>query len=281
MEQKTLQNAVALDGIGVHAGVACRVTLVPAREGSGIVFINAASPKQRIRVGDVVPEPAMHATVLRGEGWAVSTVEHLMAAVWVAGVTNLEILVEGPEIPILDGSSLLFCQALKEGGVVRQGGFARFVTPAQIIQLHDEKGRSLVLEPATDGLTIAYAAGFKHPLAGVDRLHTRVTPEIFEHDVAPARTFGFLEQLPHLRQHKLARGTSLGNSVVIGDYLMNEMRLAGECVRHKVLDLIGDMSLLGVGLQARVRADRTSHDFNRLLIKHFKENPTQWLPVEA
>lgn len=278
--QKTIQAPITIQGIGVHAGVASTIVLSPASEHTGIIFINANNPTQRIRIGDVVPEPAMHATVIKTDGWAVSTVEHLMAALWVFGVTNLEILVTGTEVPILDGSALLFCHEIRQAGIVTQQAPAKAITPKHEVTIADEKGRKLIITPAAAGLSIAYAAEFRNPLTGKGVLNIALTEYAFEHEVAPARTFGFLDQLPLLRQYNLARGTSLGNTLVVGDDLVNPMRLSDECIRHKMLDLIGDMALLGVGLQAHVAATKTGHDFNRLLVKQYKEHPEDWSVVD-
>jgi UDP-3-O-[3-hydroxymyristoyl] N-acetylglucosamine deacetylase len=224
----------------------------------------------------------MHATVIKTCGWAVSSVEHLMAAVWVAGLTNLEIVVSGAEIPILDGSALLFWQAIKNAGIVDQDKEAVSIEPRRELVLADAKGRRLVVQPrANPGghLSLEYTADFKHLLVGGGSFKADLTGTLFGDEIAPARTFGFLEQLPLLRFHQLARGTSLGNSVVIGDDVMNEMRFVDECVRHKVLDLVGDMALLGVCLQADVVAHKTSHDFNRLLVQHYLLHPDEWRRV--
>ena len=278
--QKTIQAPITIQGIGVHAGTVSTMVLYPAPEHTGIVFINANNPAQRIRIGDVVPEPAMHATVLKTDGWAVSTVEHLMAALWVFGITNLEMVITGTEVPILDGSALLFCHEIRQVGVVTQGVPAVIIMPKHEIIIADEKGRKLVVSPAPEGLSVAYAADFRSPLTGKGALDITLTEQAFEQEIAPARTFGFLDQLPLLRQYNLARGTSLGNTLVLGDDLVNPMRLSDECVRHKMLDLIGDMGLLGVGLQAHVAATKTGHDFNRLLVKQYKEHPEDWCVVD-
>jgi UDP-3-O-[3-hydroxymyristoyl] N-acetylglucosamine deacetylase len=279
MLQKTLKEPIVLAGIGIHTGALSQVTLLPAAEGTGIVFVSESNTSSRIKVGTVVPEVAMHATVLKYDNWRVSTVEHLMAAVSAAGLTNLEIIVRGAEIPILDGSALLFWQSIKNAGIVDQKVQAVVIRPKSEIFLSDDKGRQLLVLPhdATgQGLILEYAADFRQAMLGGATFEGQLTAGFFEQEIAPARTFGFLEQLPMLRFYGLAKGTSLGNSVVFGDSLMNEMRFTNECVRHKVLDLIGDMALLGVSLQARVKAHKTSHDFNRLLVEHYLRNPSCW-----
>ncbi|MBS1987712.1 UDP-3-O-[3-hydroxymyristoyl] N-acetylglucosamine deacetylase [Candidatus Dependentiae bacterium] len=291
-KQQTLRGEIFFQGLGVHTGAPCSITLKPADAKSGISFINEQNPDQIIRVGSVIPDPAMHATVIRTNQWALSTVEHLMAALMLMGIDNVDILVSGTEIPILDGSALLFVQGIVDIGVLEQDASKQWITPRERLEFADDKGRSMFIEPAVldqhqdergfkPALFIDYNADFIHPLNGNPVLTGQVTQDFFMHEIAPARTFGFLEQLPFLRHHKLAQGTSLGNSLVIGNgELLNEMRLPDECVRHKFLDLIGDLSLLGKNLIGSVKANKTSHNFNRLVIEHFLKNPEKWLVIE-
>jgi len=287
-KQQTLRSELFIQGFGVHTGAPCSIKLKPANQNSGISFINEQSSDQVIRVGHVIPDPAMHATVIRTNQWALSTVEHLMAALMLMGVDNADIFVQGTEIPILDGSALPFVQGIADVGLQQQDALKQWITPRDILEFTDDKGRFMVLEPAIPvqqiyqpALFIDYNADFIHPLNGNPVLTGRVTQEFFVREIAPARTFGFLEQLPFLRHHKLAQGTTLGNSLVIGNgELLNEMRLPDECVRHKFLDLIGDLSLLGKMIIGNVKANKTSHNFNRLVIEHFLKNPEKWRVIE-
>ncbi len=291
-KQQTLRSELFFQGLGVHTGAPCSIRLQPAYANSGISFINDKSPDEVIRVGSVIPDPAMHATVIRTKQWALSTVEHLMAALMLMGIDNLDIIVQGTEIPILDGSALPFIQGIVDVGLREQNASKQWITPQEPLKFADDKGRSMFIEPAILGhqqddknlqpaLFIDYNADFVHPLNGNPMLMGHVTQDFFMREIAPARTFGFLEQLPFLRHHKLAQGTSLGNSLVIGNgELLNEMRLPDECVRHKFLDLIGDLSLLGKSLIGSVKAHKTSHNFNRLVIEHFLKNPEKWRVVE-
>jgi len=279
--QQTIKNPVTFSGIGVHSGIQSSVTVHPADEGTGIVFRHATAPKT-MKVGTIVPVDAMHATVLKHEDWFISTVEHLLAAIWVLGIDNAVLEIRGNEIPILDGSALPFMQGLTDAGLVAQGLSKAWLTPKQTLTFADAHGRSLVIEPSlqnTHDLNVSYTTTFAHPLAGNGVWKGLITPEVFYTDLAPARTFGFLDQLPFLRHHKLAQGTSLGNTVVIGEELLNDMRMPDECVRHKVLDLIGDLSLLGTGLLGSIVAQKTSHNFNRLVIEHFIKHPEEWVVV--
>lgn len=281
--QKTIKQKITFSGIGVHSGAPSQVTIWPAEQDSGIVFCNAGQPSQKIAIGKVVPEAAMHATVIKSDSWYVSTVEHLVAALSVLGIDNAVIEVAGNEIPILDGSAIVFVQGILDGGIVDLDRPRRFITPCQELSFSDQAGRTINIIPVPDNgldknnaLDVQYSADFSHPLAGSPQLQGTVTTDFFIDQIAPARTFGFLEQLPFLRQHNLARGSSLSNTVVIGQEMMNEKRFSDECVRHKVLDLIGDLSLLGAPLAGTIKAYKTSHNFNRLVIQHFVQNPDQW-----
>jgi UDP-3-O-[3-hydroxymyristoyl] N-acetylglucosamine deacetylase len=258
--QTTIQKSISFSGIGVHSGNVTSVTLNPASLGLGIVFKNAKNLESIITVGKVIPEVAMHATVIRGDqnnSWAVSTIEHLMAAISMMGIDHLEIVVDGAEIPILDGGALPFVHGIVDAGLVFFDIPKRFITP-------------------TGELSIDYNAEFMHPLAGPSTFFSVINQDVFMHEIAPARTFGHLEQLPFLRQHGLARGTSLGNTVVIGQELLNDMRFADECVRHKVLDLLGDMSMAGTRIAGAIKATKTGHAFNRLVALHVIQHPEKW-----
>ncbi len=286
MKQKTIKKLFSITGIGVHNGILSTIELSPAAVNTGIVFINKQAPGEFMKIGTIVPEAAPHATVIKYNNWAVSTVEHLMAALWALDIDNITIQVDGAmtEIPILDGSGLPFIQALQEEGeVVEQDAQKIFITPKSEIVIEDTNGRFIKLfacknQPGENfSLGLSYAAAFEHSLLGEQNFTGFTTQEFFVREIAPARTFGFLEQLPMLRQHKLALGSSLGNSVVVGpEGFLNELRFEDEFVRHKVLDLIGDLALLGKKLVGTVQAHKTGHSFNRRIIEHFIKHPECW-----
>ncbi len=286
MKQRTINNIVKISGIGVHNGILSTIEIMPALVDTGIVFINKKAPGEFMRMGSVVPEIAPHATVVRKNNWAISTIEHLMAALWALDIDNVVIEVDGlmTEIPILDGSAYPFIQALREEGViVEQDALKKFITPKSEIRIDDSGGRYIKLLPAKNALGqyfmlhVDYSADFEHSLLGEQKFTGFITEDFFVQEISPARTFGFLEQLPMLRQHRLALGSSLGNSVVMGaDGFLNEVRFDNEFVRHKVLDLIGDLALLGNKLIGSVQASKTGHSFNRRVIEHFINHPDLW-----
>ncbi len=282
-KQKTLKQEVVFSGIGVHSGALAKITLKPAVCDYGIVLKNAHNPQHEIKIGSIVPEAAMHATVIKNDEWGVSTIEHLLAALRMLGVDNVAVHIEGPEIPILDGSSLPFIQEMHECGIVEQEAQKRFMTPKEQLTFEDEKGRLIEINPGSldddsdDLIKLDYQASFQHPLVGDGQVKNVITQKYFLERVAPARTFGFVEQLPFLRKHGLAQGSSLGNTVVIGsDELINEPRFSDEFTRHKVLDLIGDLGLLEYQLVGSVKARNTGHSFNRLVVDHSLKYPELW-----
>ena len=281
--EKTLAQKVILEGIGVHSGSFSSLCISPAPVGTGIVFKNSLFPdaSEYLKVGQVVPEAAMHATVVKARSWSLSTIEHLMAACSFLDLDNLYIEITGFEVPILDGSALQFLQAFERAGIVNQESKKFYLTPKETVFINDEKGRSIELIPHqnTDDyrLLVEYVADFNHPMVGSLGFKGQITNSFFEDEVAPARTFGFLEQLSYLRAHKLAQGSTLGNTAVMGDEaFLNDLRFKDECVRHKVLDLLGDLALLGHKLVGTIKAVRTGHSFNRLVIAHYLEHPEAW-----
>lgn len=283
-KQKTVKSGVFFHGIAVHSGEPVSIVVRPNYSYSGIVFQHSAFIDENIIIGTVVPENAMHATVIKQAHWFVSTIEHLMAAFHVLGVTQAYVQMSAAEVPILDGSALPFVQGLLEIGLQDLPEDVCYLTPREKLIFTDAQGRILEILPAGNvnnsrdcGLYIDYTADFSNSLLGITHFVGHMTPELFAREIAPARTFGFLEQFPLLRQHGLARGSSLGNSLVIGnDEFLNERRFPDECVRHKVLDLLGDLALLGKPLAGKVRAVKTGHNFNRLVIEHYLKNQNAW-----
>lgn len=371
LQQKTLKQIVKFSGLGVHSGLASGLTLLPAPVDTGIVFCNASKSEQRFRVGTVIPEVAPHATVIKTNGWYVTTVEHLMAALRMLDVDNVVVEMQGNEVPILDGSALPFVQGILDAGLQEQDAARRYLTSKEKLRFADEKGRAIEILPVradpsirclaaslrangeredvnasnlsdqnerlikesvrgecrpypsihpslpymatTDtqderrvgsgvnnkpvrgecfmsianktyrtmnSFSISYTADFNHPLAGSTTFSAEISSKFFIDQIAPARTFGYLEQLPLLRQHKLAQGSSLSNTIVIGQELLNDTRFPDECVRHKVLDLIGDLGLLPYRLLGAVCAAKTSHNFNRLVAEHCLQHPELWQEIK-
>jgi UDP-3-O-[3-hydroxymyristoyl] N-acetylglucosamine deacetylase len=257
--QTTLARPVRISGIGLHSGRHVHAVLRPAGANHGIVF-------WRTDVDAFVPAIAEaagrfdHATSLGERGRDVSTVEHLLSAAVGAGLDNLLVEVDGPEVPILDGSALPWLDAFSKAGVAPLAALRAPFTPSRVLSLTAAGGRKLEIRPARD-LRVTYTIDFPNPAVGRQSLTVVLSPETYATHVAPARTFGFLSEYELLKQHGLARGASPENCIVIGeDRVENgELRFPDEFVRHKVLDLLGDLALVGRPVTGHVVAHKAGH----------------------
>lgn len=261
MQQRTVKQSCILCGVGVHSGVPSRVIIHSAPIDHGIVWQHSIS-RHIFKMGDAVPAVAPHATVFATQGARVSTIEHIMAALWQQGITNARCVLEGDEAPILDGSSIAIIWALEAVGVVEQDAPVQYLRPTKPVVLTDAQRDGLIrVEPhESDALYLSYETQ-SFSWSG------ELTPDIFREQFAAARTCGDIAQLPMLRQHGLAQGSTTGNTIALqnGDFF-NTPRVPDEPQRHKVLDLIGDLYLLGAPLAARITARNTGHSFNREVI---------------
>jgi UDP-3-O-[3-hydroxymyristoyl] N-acetylglucosamine deacetylase len=286
MKQKTIKKEIYFKGIGVHSGLYSTVTLKPAAPDSGIIIKNTASDESCLKVGDVVPVESKFATILSNDEWQIGTLEHLMAAISCVGIDNLIIEIEGIEVPILDGSALPFVRKILKVGFTQQDSKKLFLTPKKKLVFEDEKdGRYLEFLPAEErdgkkdkNLYIDYFASFENPIVGEGQINCCLTKNYFCKEIAPARTFGFLEQLPMMQKLGLAKGASLENTVVIGEKgYLNARRFDDEFVRHKLLDMLGDLALMGAQLSGKIVAKKTGHSFNRLVVENYLSNSDDWM----
>lgn len=261
--QQTIRKAVTLEGTGLHSGKPTRVTLAPAPPSSGIVF--------RVGGGELIPAApesvvdSHYATTIGRNGTRIQTVEHLMAAAAGLSIDNLEVQVEGSEIPAGDGSAKPFVALLAGAGRVEQSARRRPLQIPAPIRV-GSGGRWLQIVPSPV-FRISYTLDHDHPLIGCQALSCVPTERMFVEDFAPARTYGFLQDLGLMRKHGLARGGSLENAVVLDTRAaLNGLRYRDEFVRHKVLDLIGDLALLGRPLLGHVIARNAGHTLNVELV---------------
>ena len=264
MRQQTIRRSVTLEGIGLHSGKRVRMTLSPAPPDSGIVF----------RIGrDGQPIPAAtesvvdshYATSIGRNGSRIQTVEHLMAATAGLGIDNLEVEVEGAEVPAVDGSAKPFVALLNAAGRTSQTARRRPITIPQPVRVGGGN-RWIQIVPSNE-FRISYTLDNDHPAIGVQSLSVVPTEESFVNEFAPARTYGFLKDLGVMRKHGLALGGSLDNAIVVGKRgTLNGLRYRDEFVRHKVLDLIGDLALLGRPIQGHVIARNAGHALNFELV---------------
>ena len=263
MWQHTLAQPLTFSGIGLHLGRPVKVAIYPAAANYGLRFVRAdlaGRPEIMAHYSKVVD--TTRATTL-GEGRAtLSTVEHLLAALRGAGVDNARIAVEGPEVPIMDGSAAPFAALLADTGLSVLPWPRAYLRVQRPVELRDGDQWMRVVpgEPR-----ITYTIDFSHPLIRRQRFTVPMAAEAFEKEIAPARTFGFLKEVQYLQTNGLALGGSLDNAVVLDDSgVINPggFRFPEECVRHKILDAVGDLALLGLPLYGRLEVSRGSHEFH-------------------
>lgn len=284
--QKTIKKPLVFDGVGLHSGLSSEIELVPAPANTGIVF------KKPVK-GQVLSIPAhyqnVHSTCLATtlgiadlEDSKISTVEHLLAALFGLGITNLEIWVKGSEIPILDGSALPFVEGIIKAGILAQKYSTRTIRVLKPIKIY-ENGTICELLPRRN-LRLTTSIQFNHPLIGSQTFSMDVTPENFHQLVGPARTFGFLSDVEKLRSRGLAMGASLDNVLGFSETaVMNSegMRFSDECVRHKWLDALGDLSLCGTWVEGELVSFRGGHGIHRTLLNSLKQYPEHWQLIES
>jgi UDP-3-O-[3-hydroxymyristoyl] N-acetylglucosamine deacetylase len=279
--QRTIQQTVTCSGIGLHTGQAVTIRLHQAAEDHGIVFLRTdlARPVAIRAVADHVISTTLSTSLGRG-GVTVQTVEHLLAACAGLRIDNLLVEVDGPEVPILDGSAAPFVALLREAGVKSQSRlqpYMRLIRPIQVGA--QEHGVTLLPAPFPK---ISYSINFPDAVVKRQEYHYHGAEEEFVQQIAPARTFGFLKDVERMRAMGLIKGGSLENAIVIGEEgVMNPegLRFPDEFVRHKVLDLIGDTALIGCSLVAHMVAASAGHAVNLDLVRHLLDQPDAWVMV--
>lgn len=279
MNQTTIRNTVRCTGIGLHGGKQVELVLRPAPEDTGILFAlrsgsgtSFLSPKPRL-----VVETGLATTLGNGHDH-ISTVEHLLAAVRGLGIDNIRIEVQGRELPIMDGSAASFVYLLNQAGLRRQGKARKVLALTKPINFEHE-GKFIRATPH-DGFHIDYTIQFAHPLIGRQNLSLEVTPDVFASDIAKARTFGFLKEVEYLHANGLALGGTLDNAVVLDEFgVLNTdgLRYPDEFVRHKMLDFVGDMAVLGLPLLGRFEVYASGHALNNAFLRHLEANAAEYL----
>jgi UDP-3-O-[3-hydroxymyristoyl] N-acetylglucosamine deacetylase len=262
--QQTLRQPVTLSGIGLHSGEPADMTVSPAAADTGILF--------RAADGTLIPANTDHvvdtnsATTVGAFGVRVRTIEHLMAAAAALGIDNAVVDIRGPEVPAADGSAKPFVDLLRSGGRVPLPAPRRPIVVTEPIRVGTES-RWLEVLPA-DSLRVSYTLDNNHPVIGLQAGTYGITEDVFTQELAAARTYGFLRDVPAMRQNGLARGGSLENAIVVGkrSVLNESLRYPDEFVRHKILDLVGDLFLLGRPLRALVVGRNAGHALNHQLV---------------
>ncbi len=272
MNQTTIQRVVTCSGIGLHSGKKVYLALRPASANTGIIFdIHTQDGIRRVSPTPKAVMTTALATTLGTADATVSTVEHLLASVLGLGIDNLIVSVEGGEIPIMDGSAAAGVKLFAEAGIRRLNAPRKVMRVSRPTELHDGIKHIRALPYA--GFRVDYTIDFPHPAIGRQQMSMEVTPETFAR-VANARTFGFFKDVEYLHSHGLARGGSLESVVVLDDKgVMNPegLRYRDEFVRHKVLDFIGDMAMLGLPIQGHFDVCCSGHQLNNAFLRKAEE----------
>ena len=263
--QTTLARPVAYTDIGLHSGQPVSLELKPALADSGIVFCRVDLPdKPSVKAEANNVTSTMRATTLESGQAKVFTVEHLMAALYVMGVDNCIVEMSSAEAPVGDGSALPFVRLIEQAKIVELAKPRNILTVDEVVEVSDN-GRSIRIEPY-DGLKISFASSNAHPLLGQQLAEYEISPDVFIRDIAPARTIGFMHEVNALKAQGLALGGSLENTLVYDETThLNMPRFSDELVRHKILDVLGDLALLGRPLRGHIIAVQSGHSLNTAL----------------
>ena len=270
--QHTLVDKVEFKGVGLHSGVPTTLTINPAAENTGIVFQRVDLPSKPII-------PALYSAVVDTRNCTclgdenkniVSTIEHIMSALYIVGIDNAIVEVDNQEIPIMDGSAKAFYDVLKKAEIRKQEAYRKFLVVKREVSFTDDRGNIVALEPHKGGLKIDFFISFPSRVVGDQRFNDEITSQIFEKEIAFCRTFCEKTQIDYLQSIGLIKGGSLDNAVVLdGDTILNPggLKCEHECVNHKVLDAIGDLYTSGYHIIGELKAERTGHYHSNELLK--------------
>jgi UDP-3-O-[3-hydroxymyristoyl] N-acetylglucosamine deacetylase len=286
-KQTTLRDQIAVSGVGVHSGLPVTLTMHPADDDAGIVFqrVSADGSIEREIRADVRAVTATEFATVLGDasGPLCSTAEHVLAALRGLNVDNVVIEIDGPEVPIMDGSAAAFVDAIDQAGLTARALPRRYIEVLKPVRVSKD-GAFGELRPYKHGFRVEAEIDFDHPLIGKQALALDIGPDTFRREIARARTFGFMRDVAKLWGAGYALGATFDNTLVISeDRVLNPegLRFADEFVRHKVLDAIGDLALAGQPLLAAYRTVRGGHKLNHAVLSALMADPTAWRVVEA
>jgi UDP-3-O-[3-hydroxymyristoyl] N-acetylglucosamine deacetylase len=281
--QTTLKRPVSISGHGLHTGEPSNITLNPAPAYTGYVFRRTDLNHFEIPAAPQFVARVSYATTLMRQGVMISTVEHLLAALAGSQVDNCTIDVDSLEIPIADGSAEPFIEMIEQAGVAKLEAPRQFLRVLKHVEV-SQGDRRMSISPA-ESFSISCLIDFPHPMIGTQRREIELTNGQFASQVAPARTFGFLDEVEALRNLGLARGGSLENAIMLtpeGGIMNREgLRFADEFVRHKIIDIIGDLALFGMPVLGRVVAERTGHGVHTALVSRVLRDDSAWEITDA
>ena len=273
--ETTVQRPVEASGVGLHSGVAVRIRILPAPPSTGIVFIRTDLDRFAVPASWRYVQKVSYATSLMRQGVLISTTEHLLSVFYSMSIDNAFVEIDNLEVPILDGSGKPFVDLIQAAGIKqyrRRKRFLRILRPVSV----EGGGKRITILPS-DRFLLTCDVFFDHPLVGRQVLEIEVTPERYAEEIAPARTFGFEYELPQMRNMGLIRGAALDNAICFdrkGVQNPDGLRFADECCRHKALDLIGDLALIGKPLLGHVIAEKSGHAMHFALVNRIMSDPT-------
>lgn len=274
--EQTISSPVGTKGIGLHSGVPVNLRIVPAPVGTGIVFRRTDLDGFLVEAISRNVAKVSYATSLMKKGVLISTTEHLLSAFIGCGIDNAIVELDNLELPLLDGSAEPFVEMIQRAGLKRQRRkrvYLRILRPLEV----REGGKFIGVYPA-DHYSVSYRINFAHPLIGSSEFEVDLSDGAYTRDIAPARTFGFLKDEKQMRDMGLIRGAGMDNCLVLTDdgVVNGPLRYPDEFIRHKVLDLIGDLALLGRRVIGRIIADRAGHAMHTALVSRILKDPSVW-----
>lgn len=282
-QRKTISANVSITGIGLHSGIYTKVELHPAAPGHGIQFVRTDLDGLRIPALQASTTALEYATTVGKDDVSVGTVEHLLSALMACGITDVDVHIDGPEVPIVDGSALPFVHLIDAAGMRELDAEVPVLRIRQPIEVVDGE-KSIRIVPSNH-LVLKYRIDFPHPAIGRQLFHFDFQQDSFVKKIAPARTFGFMREVEKLRAAGLARGGSVENCIVLDDAgVMNgPLRFRDEFVRHKVLDLLGDLALIGRPIVGEITATRAGHAlhsrFVEQILRAAAADEREWTPA--
>jgi UDP-3-O-[3-hydroxymyristoyl] N-acetylglucosamine deacetylase len=282
MNQKTLSRSISTSGVGLHTGVEVNLTLKPAPENTGYIFVRTDLDNFEIPASVEYISHCSYATTLMRRGVVLSTCEHLLAALRGSGIDNCFIELDNIEIPIKDGSSEDFIDLIEQAGASEQRANRRTLRVLRRVDF-EQGGRKMSIEPA-ERFEIECVVDFPHPFINRQAFNFVMKNGSFGREIAAARTFGFVREIEMLRKANLALGGSLDNAIVLTvDGMLNEtpLRFTDEFVRHKVLDIVGDVALLGMPVQGKITAEKSGHSVHAQLMSKLLKTENAWEIVET
>jgi len=278
MHEQTIAAPIEFTGTGLHTGEHATVRILPAPAGKGIIFRRVDLDDFELRADVASVARVAYATTLMNRGVWISTVEHLLSALYGVGIDNAYIELDNFEVPILDGSALPFTDGIMRVGIEKQNRRKQYIRITKEFVLHD--GQKTIGIYPSDGFGIQYDIDFPHPLIGRQSVDIQFTGTSYADCIAPARTFGFYHEVEKLQTAGLIRGGSLDNAIVLTETgMLNDtsLRFSDEFVRHKALDLLGDFALIGQPVMGRLVAHRAGHALHTRFVAELLESTSHWV----